>query len=192
MFLVMFTIVVLTVCLLCAAGYIVYKEWDRICLSWKPYFKKEFKNAQIFLGYYFLGGKQSHCRTTKNCSEGCFQSESMIIEPQMNNIQVASDLIWLQGHTNSIKILKHTHVGKCTFCQVSEQKYVLHDCQRHRTYQSILLIWQSTYNFINRLYKNSLLCRISAPTPNQKLLSKVKLFWIRVEDGLHGCGLYHS
>lgn len=31
-----------------------------------------------------------------------------------------------------------------------------------------------------------------APTPNQKLLSKVKLFCMRVEDGLHGCGLYHS
>ena len=31
-----------------------------------------------------------------------------------------------------------------------------------------------------------------APTPNQKLLSRVKLFWIRVEDGLQGCGLYHS
>lgn len=31
-----------------------------------------------------------------------------------------------------------------------------------------------------------------APTPNQKLLSKVKLFCIRVEEGLHGCGLYHS
>lgn len=35
-------------------------------------------------------------------------------------------------------------------------------------------------------------CRIRAPIPNQKLLSKVKLFCIRVEDGLHGCGLYHS
>lgn len=28
--------------------------------------------------------------------------------------------------------------------------------------------------------------------PNQKLLSRVKLFCIRVEDGLQGCGLYHS
>lgn len=35
-------------------------------------------------------------------------------------------------------------------------------------------------------------CCMRAPTPNQKLFSKVKLFCIRVEDGLHGCGLYHS
>ena len=35
-------------------------------------------------------------------------------------------------------------------------------------------------------------CRMRAPTPNQKLLSSVKLFSIRVEDGLHGWGLYHS
>lgn len=31
-----------------------------------------------------------------------------------------------------------------------------------------------------------------APMPNQKLLSRVKLFCMRVEEGLHGCGLYHS
>lgn len=31
-----------------------------------------------------------------------------------------------------------------------------------------------------------------APIPNQKLLSKVKLFCMSVDDGLHGCGLYHS
>lgn len=35
-------------------------------------------------------------------------------------------------------------------------------------------------------------CRMRAPIPNQKLFSKVKLFCTRVEDGLHGCGLYHS
>lgn len=31
-----------------------------------------------------------------------------------------------------------------------------------------------------------------APMPNQKLLSRVKLFCMRVEEGLHGWGLYHS
>lgn len=39
---------------------------------------------------------------------------------------------------------------------------------------------------------NKIPCRMRAPMPNQKLLSRVKLFCIRVEDGLQGCGLYHS
>lgn len=39
---------------------------------------------------------------------------------------------------------------------------------------------------------NQLPCRMRAPMPNQKLLSRVKLFCMSVEEGLHGCGLYHS
>lgn len=35
-------------------------------------------------------------------------------------------------------------------------------------------------------------CCMRAPTPNQKLLSRVKLFSTTSESGLHGWGLYHS
>lgn len=35
-------------------------------------------------------------------------------------------------------------------------------------------------------------CCMRAPTPNQKLFSRVKLFSTTSESGLHGWGLYHS
>ena len=39
---------------------------------------------------------------------------------------------------------------------------------------------------------NRIPCCMRAPTPNQKLFSKVKLFSTTSESGLHGWGLYHS
>lgn len=39
---------------------------------------------------------------------------------------------------------------------------------------------------------NRIPCCMRAPTPNQKLFSKVKLFSTTSESGLQGCGLYHS
>lgn len=33
---------------------------------------------------------------------------------------------------------------------------------------------------------------MSAATPNHKLFNKVKLFSITSDEGLQGCGLYHS